>query len=45
MQDFLLFLRNNKIFWILPLVVFAIAIGFAFFVATRPVLESAIYRP
>jgi len=45
MQDFLRFLRGNKIFWIVPLIVFTAAIGFAVYVTTRPVLESAIYQP
>jgi hypothetical protein len=44
-RAFLRFLRENKAYWVAPIVVFAIAIAIAVYVLTRPVLGTEIYRP
>ena len=45
MRAFFQFLKENKAYWIVPLVVFAAAIALAVYVLTRPVLGTEIYKP
>jgi hypothetical protein len=44
-RAFLRFLQENKAYWVVPIVVFGIAITIAVYVLTRPVLGTEIYRP